>query len=189
MSDETRKALIVISSTRASQGVYEDSAGPILAEGVAGWGFTVSGPQVVADGEPVRHALIAAVAQYDLIITSGGTGVSPTDVTPEMTRPLLDREIPGIPEMLRTYGVSKGVPTSALSRGVAGISGGALIVNLPGSKGAVKDAVEVLGDVVRHAVDQMVGGDHVRDDDHAETSHDHAAPMPRVMPPHERGEA
>ncbi|GAB3557117.1 MogA/MoaB family molybdenum cofactor biosynthesis protein [Spelaeicoccus albus] len=162
MSDDIRKALIVIASTRASQGVYEDTAGPILTEGIARWGFTVSGPQVVADGEPVRHALVRAVAQYDLIVTSGGTGVSPTDVTPEMTRPLLDREIPGIPEMLRAYGVSKGVPTSALSRGLAGVSGGALIINLPGSKGAVKDAVEVLGDVVRHAVEQVAGGDHPR---------------------------
>lgn len=162
MSEDIRKALIVIASTRAAGGVYEDTAGPILAEAVAGWGFTVSGPQIVADGEPVRHALVRAVSEYDLIITSGGTGVSPTDVTPEMTLPLLDREIPGIPEMLRTYGVSKGVPTSALSRGLAGVSGGALIVNLPGSSGAVKDAVRILGDVVRHAVDQVAGGDHPR---------------------------
>lgn len=184
MSDEKRRALIVVASNRATSGEYEDKAGPILADGVAHWGFTVSGPQVVADGDPVRHALVNAVGHFELVITTGGTGISPTDATPEMTRPLLEREIPGIPEMLRAYGAGNGAPTSVLSRGLAGVSGGALIINLPGSTGAVRDAVEILGDVVTHAIDQIVGRDHS-----TESHGERAAPMPNVLPPRNHGEA
>ena len=89
-----------------------------------------------------------------------GTGISPTDATPEMTRRVLDREVPGIAEALRAAGVAKGVPTAMLSRGVAGVAGRSLVVNLPGSTGGVKDALAVLADVVGHAVDQIGGGDH-----------------------------
>ncbi|MFJ8585907.1 molybdenum cofactor biosynthesis protein B [Streptomyces sp. NPDC093595] len=156
------RALVVTASNRASAGVYEDKGGPVLAEGLAALGFTVDGPQVVPDGDPVAAALRAGVAEgYDVILTTGGTGISPTDRTPDVTRRLLDHEVPGIPEAIRAYGRDK-VPTAALSRGVAGVAGRTLIVNLPGSAGGVRDGMAVLGRILVHAVDQLRGGDHPR---------------------------
>lgn len=156
------RALVVTASNRASAGVYEDKGGPVLAEGLAALGFTVDGPQVVPDGDPVGAALRAGVAEgYDVILTTGGTGISPTDRTPDVTRRLLDHEVPGIPEAIRAYGRDK-VPTAALSRGVAGVAGRTLIVNLPGSAGGVRDGMAVLGRILVHAVDQLRGGDHPR---------------------------
>ncbi len=104
---------------------------------------------------------VAAVdAGARAVVTTGGTGLTPTDLTPEVTRPLLDREVPGIAEAIRAYGVGKGVPTAALSRGVAGVRGQALVVNLPGSRGGVKDGLAVLSPLIVHAVEQIVGSDH-----------------------------
>src|SRR5690348_18229513 len=127
----TYRALVVTASNRAAAGVYEDKGGPLIADGLKGFGFDVDGPQVVPDGAPVEAALRAgAEAGYDVIVTTGGTGISPTDRTPEATRSVIDHEVPGIPEAIRAYGREK-VPTSALSRGLAGVAGRTLIVNLP----------------------------------------------------------
>ncbi len=151
---------MVTVSNRAAAGVYSDRGGPIIVESLTGLGAEVDGPVVVPDGEPVEAALRDAVAAgYDVVITTGGTGLTPLDLTPEMTRRVLDREIPGIAEAIRAAGVAK-VPTAALSRGIAGLAGTTLVVNLPGSPGGVRDGMAVLGPVLGHAVDQIHGGDH-----------------------------
>ncbi len=158
------RALVVTASNRAAAGVYEDTGGPIIVDSLRSLGFEVDGPLVVPDGEPVAAALRGAVeAAYEVVITTGGTGLTPGDLTPDVTRTLIDREIPGIAEAIRAYGVSLGVPTAVLSRGVAGVAGQTLVVNLPGSAGGVRDGMHVLGSVLAHAVAQVRGGDHVRD--------------------------
>ncbi|WP_034517784.1 MogA/MoaB family molybdenum cofactor biosynthesis protein [Actinomadura rifamycini] len=154
------RAMAVTVSNRASAGVYPDRSGPVLVEMLADLGCRVDGPVVVPDGEPVEQVLRDAVADgYDVVVTTGGTGLTPTDLTPEMTRRVLDREIPGIAEAVRAEN-RDAVPTAILSRGLAGVAGRTLIVNLPGSTGGVRDGMAVLGRVLAHAVDQIHGGDH-----------------------------
>jgi molybdenum cofactor synthesis domain-containing protein len=157
------KALAITVSNRAAAGVYADRSGPVLAELLRSAGCQVDGPQVVADGDPVEAALRDALrAGYDVVVTTGGTGLTPTDLTPEMTRKVLDREVPGIADAIRQEGAAAGVPASVLSRGLAGLAGQTLIVNLPGSTGGVRDGMAVLSRVLSHAVDQARGGDHPR---------------------------
>jgi molybdenum cofactor synthesis domain-containing protein len=156
-----RRAVVVVASNRASAGIYEDTTGPLIVEALTTWGFDVGDPVVVGDGSPVGEAIGAAVAAgVAVVLSTGGTGINPTDRTPEVTAPLLDRELPGVAEALRAYGVAKGVPTAMLSRGLAGVSGSTIVINLPGSRGGVKDGLAVLADVIPHAVDQLAGGDH-----------------------------
>ena len=160
------RALAITVSNRASAGVYADKSGPVLVELLRSAGCdVVDGPQVIPDGDAVSQALRAAVAAgYDVAVTTGGTGLTPTDQTPEMTRPVLDREIPGIAEALRAAGAAAGVPSAILSRGLAGVASRTLIVNLPGSSGGVKDGMNVLRPILVHAVEQIRGGDHPRTD-------------------------
>ena len=156
----TDKAFVVVASNRAAKGVYEDETGPLMVEALQSWGFDVASI-VVPDGKPVREAMLRALSRgARVLLTTGGTGLTPTDKTVEMTRKLLDYEVPGIAEAIRAHGVANGVPTAALSRGLAGVAGRCLVVNLPGSKGGVKDGLAVLAPIVRHAVEQIAGSDH-----------------------------
>ena len=155
------RAVVITCSTRAATGVYPDRGGPLLVEAVRAWGFSCGEPVVVPDGPLVEAALREAVASgAALVVTTGGTGLTPTDGTPEATRAVIDREVPGIAEAIRAAGVSAGVPTAMLSRGVAGLAGHTLVINVPGSTGGVRDAIAVIEPVVTHAVSQVAGGDH-----------------------------
>jgi molybdenum cofactor synthesis domain-containing protein len=154
-------AAVVVASNRAAAGVYDDLTGPLLVEFLRSLEFTVGDPVVVPDGPPVGAAISAAVADgARVVLTTGGTGLTPTDRTPEQTRALLDFEVPGIAEAIRSHGIAVGVPTAVLSRGLAGVVGSCLVVNLPGSRGGVKDGLDVLRPILVHAVEQVVGSDH-----------------------------
>lgn len=155
------RAEVVIASNRAAAGVYADTTGPVIVEFLRELGFVVDAPVVVPDGDPVRAAIATAADRgARVVLTSGGTGLTPTDRTPEATRPLLDFEVPGIAEAIRAYGVANGVPTAMLSRGLAGVVGQCLVINLPGSRGGVRDGLAVLRPVLVHAAEQVVGSDH-----------------------------
>ena len=161
-----RRARVVTVSDRSSRGERPDTGGPLLAGLLADLGLEVGEVVLVPDeADAVQDALRAAAAQaYDLVVTTGGTGLAPRDVTPEATAPLLDRRVPGLEEALRGRGAAT-VPTAVLSRGLVGTLGRTLVVNLPGSTGGVRDGVAVLAPVLEHALAQLRGGD-----DHAPPS-------------------
>ena len=155
------QAMVITASNRSAAGVRPDTSGPILVAGLRELGLEVAEPLVVPDGEPVGEALRAAVASgIDLILTTGGTGLSPTDRTPEMTRLVIDREVPGLADAIRGYGVQHGIATAVLSRGIAGLAGRVLIINAPGSPGGCRDAIAAVSPVLLHALDQISGLDH-----------------------------
>jgi molybdenum cofactor synthesis domain-containing protein len=165
----SRTARVVAASNRAAAGVYADQTGPVIVEWLRARGYETPDPDVVPDGDPVGDALRRAVADsVDVAITTGGTGISPTDRTPEVTAALLDYQVPGLADAVRDAGFPQ-VPTAVLSRGVAGVSGRTLVINLPGSRGGVQDGLGVLDAVLEHAVDQVNGGDH------SPHGHEHAA--------------
>ena len=159
----TARARVITISTRAAAGTWDDTSGPIIVAGLTELGLAVDGPIVIPDGEQVEVELRRAVANgIELVMTTGGTGHTPRDLTPEFTRKVIERESPGLAEAVRAFGVAKGVPTAVLSRGIAGIAGGTLIINLPGSSGGARDGVAALAPVLMHALDQVAGGDHAR---------------------------
>lgn len=150
-----------MASNRAAAGVYVDTTGPVISDFLRELGFVVGAPLVVPDGDPVGEAISTYVSGgARVVLTTGGTGLTPTDRTPEATRAVLDREVPGIAEAIRAAGVGAGVPSAVLSRGVAGLAGHCLVVNLPGSRGGVEDGLAVLRPWLVHAVEQVVGSDH-----------------------------
>jgi molybdenum cofactor synthesis domain-containing protein len=155
-------ARVIVASNRAASGVYADQTGPLIAKWLTEHSYEVPEPIVVHDGEPVGKALRACLEEgVHVVITTGGTGISPTDRTPEFTAPLLDYELPGVADAVRSAGLPA-VPTAVLSRGLAGVAGRTLVVNLPGSRGGVKDGLGVLDGILGHAVDQLHGADHPR---------------------------
>jgi len=157
----TYRAAVITASNRSAAGLRPDTSGPILVEGLRDLGIEVGDPLVVPDGEPVGDALRDAVESgIDLILTTGGTGLSPTDRTPEMTRRVIDREVPGIADAIRNHGTEHGIATAVLSRGIAGLAGRVLIINAPGSPGGCRDAIAALSPVLIHALDQISGLDH-----------------------------
>jgi molybdenum cofactor synthesis domain-containing protein len=154
-------AAVITCSNRSAAGERADESGELLASLLAQAGYLVSPRVVVPDDiSAIRAAVRAAIeAGAQVVVTTGGTGLASTDVTPEAVRPLLDREVPGIAEALRLAARDR-VPTAVLSRGVAGTIGRTLVVTLPGSPGGVRDGMAVLTPLLGHIVDQLGGSDH-----------------------------
>ncbi|WP_449277003.1 MogA/MoaB family molybdenum cofactor biosynthesis protein [Leucobacter sp. GX24907] len=165
----SRHAVIIVASTSAAAGAAEDATGPIIQSWLEDRAFVCAAPVVVADGPGVGEALRSGLRSGpDVVLTTGGTGVSPSDGTPEHTAQLLELELPGIPEELRRRGLEH-TPFSLLTRGVAGFAGRSFIMNLPGSPGGVRDGLAVLDPLLDHLLEQRSGGDAVSADRSAHT--------------------
>jgi molybdenum cofactor synthesis domain-containing protein len=161
-SNEGPRVLVITVSTRAASGEYEDRSGPAVVEALRQWGVMDATVTVMSDGEErLAMALRQAVdSRVDVVLTTGGTGLAVDDRTPEATRRVIEREVPGVAEAIRRAGVEAGVTTASLSRGVVGVAGCTVIANLPGSVGGARDGVAVVGPLLAHMRDQLAGGDH-----------------------------
>lgn len=160
--DEQRAAVITVSDS-VSAGTAEDTSGAVIVEVLTALGFRVTETSIMPDGiEPLASEIRRLAAGADLIVTTGGTGLSPRDLTPEATASVVDRPVPGLSEAMRsaTFGV---IPHGMLSRGIAGLVGTCLVVNLPGSARAVREGLDVIGPALRHAV-EIASGRHGRHD-------------------------
>ena len=156
-----RSAIVITASNRAVAGVYKDLSGGALKIGLENLGYQVLGHKLVQDDlHQIATTIKSAIEEeIDLIVTTGGTGISPTDVTPEATKPLIQKMLPGFAEALRAYSREK-IPTADLTRGLAGVTGKSLIINLPGSPGAVRDGLVIIERLAPHIHDQLAGHDH-----------------------------
>ncbi|HEY0260559.1 MAG TPA: bifunctional molybdenum cofactor biosynthesis protein MoaC/MoaB [Lacisediminihabitans sp.] len=150
-------AAVIVASTEGAAGRREDTTGPVIAAWLADRAYSVDAVTIVADAAVGAELARVVATAPAVILTTGGTGMSPSDRTPEETLPLLDRELPGVAEAIRARGAAT-TPTAALSRAVAGTAGGTLIVNLPGSRGGVSDGLAVLDGLLDHLVAQIAGG-------------------------------
>lgn len=149
-----RSAVVIVASTRGAAGQADDRTGPVIQEWLTARGFETASPEIVADGEPVGAAVrTSLIKQPTIIVTTGGTGISPSDATPEQVGPLLDVQLPGIIEEIRRRGSST-IPAAMLTRGVAGFASDTFVVTLPGSPGGVRDGLAVLDQVLEHLLGQ-----------------------------------